>query len=192
MYRLPKGGGGGGNNNGNGNDLRSVASGVLTILGTVAFFASPLGGIVLAIANSFLLLLVLTPVVLTVAFRVWEKFNVVEGPCPGCGAPAKAIKGGTDTPSVCFNCGAFVKSSPDGKTVEFASEVDRNDVVVDAFEGGGYAAPRGTGSTIFDQLFSPTSPSPPEEKERQYRREQTVIDVEVEQDNDKEDRRFFQ
>ena len=55
MYNLPPGGGGGKN------DIADIAKGVATLLLTIGFFISPLGGLVLGLFNSFLVLLFVLP-----------------------------------------------------------------------------------------------------------------------------------
>lgn len=170
MYNLPpSGGGGGGGNSG----LREILTIVATLVGIVAFFASPLGGLFFAVLNSFVLLSLLLPVFLWIAFQGWQFFNTIEGPCPQCGAPVRVLKEG-DSPSICLNCGTFVQSTPDKSAIDFYREMDQ--VVVDE----GYTA------SIWDSLLSgpmgaTSAPNKsPQERQSQYRREQTIIDVEVE------------
>ena len=86
MYNLPPSGGGG--NNG----LKEIAMSALTLLGIVAFFASPLGGVFFFAVNSVFVLLLLIPVVGIISFNVWQYLNTIEGPCPSCGAPTRVVK----------------------------------------------------------------------------------------------------
>mmetsp|Transcript_388 Transcript_388/g.842 ORF Transcript_388/g.842 Transcript_388/m.842 type:complete len:306 (+) Transcript_388:1073-1990(+) len=163
------GGGGGGGNNG----LKEILASVGTLALIVAFFASPLGGLFFAVLNSFFVLSLVVPVLLWVAFQGWQFLNTVEGPCPQCGAPVRVLKE-NETPSICLNCGTFVQATPDKSGVEFYREEDQ--VIVDE----GYT------SSIWDSLLSgpmgarsaPTTRSA-KERESQFRREATIIDVEV-------------
>ena len=120
MYNLPPGGGGGGG--GGKNDIAEIAKGALSIALIIGFFVSPLGGLVLGLFNSFLVLLFLLPVVGGVGFQLWQKFNTVQAPCPNCGAQAVVMKNkGGDTlvdsapapQSICFSCGAILEPNAD-------------------------------------------------------------------------------
>jgi len=171
MYNLPPSGGGGGGGGNNG--LKEILASVGTLALIVAFFASPLGGLFFAVLNSFFVLSLVVPVLLWVAFQGWQFLNTVEGPCPQCGAPVRVLKE-NETPSICLNCGTFVQATPDKSGVEFYREEDQ--VIVDE----GYT------SSIWDSLLSgpmgarsaPTTRSA-KERESQFRREATIIDVEV-------------
>ena len=181
MYSLPPSGGNNNNNN-NDNGLQEIIYGVGSILALGLFFASPLGGIFFAITNSLLVLAFLLPFVGYVGFQIWQSINIVQAPCPNCGAPCSALKNG-EQPSLCLNCGAVVEASSDGQSIE----LQQQDVVVDE----GYS----TGS-IFDSLFgnmdpmmddeittvSTTKTTTVQDKESQYRRKNTVIDVDVTRD----------
>lgn len=170
MYNLPPSGGGGGRNS----DLRQILTSVATLAAIVAFFASPLGALFFAVLNSFFLLSLLLPVLGWIAFQGWLFFNTVEGPCPQCGAPVRVAKQ-DESPSICLNCGTFVQVTSDKSSVDFYTEEDQ--VVVDE----GYTA------SIWENIMSgpmgarsaPTR-SNPQERQARFRREQTVIDVEVE------------
>lgn len=151
MYNLPPGGGGGGG--GGKNEIADIAKGAFSILLTVAFFASPLGGLVLGIFNSFLVLAFVLPLVATVGFQVWQKVNTVQGPCPACGAPTTVMKSkndssvvdGTLSPqSMCFNCGAILQANEDNTGIDNVSGRKTIDDL---------NAPMGGGSSIFD-MFS--------------------------------------
>jgi hypothetical protein len=130
MYNLPPGGGGSGGGGGGKNEIADIAKGAVTILLTVGFFISPLGGLVLGIFNSFLVLLFVLPVVATVGFQLWQKINTVQGSCPNCGAPATVMKSKDDTsvidnaPSaqvLCFNCGAILQANADNTGINNVS-----------------------------------------------------------------------
>lgn len=194
MYNLPPGGGG----NNNKNDIGSIGKSALTVLGIIAFFASPLGGIFFAITNSILLLLFSIPVVAFIAFQVYQKTQTIEAPCPGCGAPTRVVKdfsvdGEGAMPNVCVSCGTFVKSSPDGKSVidmnANSNSIFNNDVILDPTEDGIYTQQQGGVSSPFESIVSDlmngatntgvSSEEQLKEKENQFRREQTIIDVEV-------------
>ena len=176
-YNLPPAGGGSGGGDDN-KDLQGILGGLGTIAAIGLFFASPLGSIFFAITNSLFLLALLIPVGGFVAFQGWQFFNTLEGPCPNCGAPVRILKD-TDQPSLCFTCGSVLQASSDQKTVEFAKE---NPVVGDNDGFGG-------AESIFDGLLNQNrqqqpgggvTGESPKVKESKFRREQTVIDVEVE------------
>jgi len=135
MYNLPPGGGGGG---GGKNDVGDIAKGALSIALTIAFFASPLGGIVLSIFNSFFVFLLVTPLVLTVGFQLWQKLNTVEAACPSCGVQVTVMKsqkaggsggvfdtGSAPTPmspqTMCFQCGAMLQANEDNTGINNVS-----------------------------------------------------------------------
>jgi hypothetical protein len=167
MYKLPPGGGG---NNDNG--LRELLGGVVTVAALALFFFSPLGSIFFAITNSLFLLAILLPVVGVVAFQAWRFLNTISGACPNCGAPVTVLKD-QNSPSVCLSCGSFVRASDDKSNIE----VIRGDASVDR----GFA-----GSTSIFDIFERGSSSPTvtgnDDKQSKYRRERTIIDVEVEDD----------
>ena len=170
MYNLPPSGGGDGNDG-----FKDILASVGTLALIVAFFASPLGGIFFALLNSFFVLSLVVPVILWIAFQGWQFLNTVEGPCPQCGAPVRVLKE-NESPNICLNCGTFVQATPDKSGVEFYREEEQ--VIVDE----GYT------STIWDDLLSgpmgarsaPTTKRSVQERESQFRRERTIIDVEVE------------
>lgn len=138
MYNLPPSGGGGG---GGKNEIRQILTSVATVVGIVAFFASPLGTIFFALLNSFVVLTLLFPVVLWAGFQGWQFFNTIEGPCPQCGAPVRVLKE-ENSPSICLNCGTFVQATADKSAVDFYREEDQ--VIVDE----GYTA------SIWDSLVN--------------------------------------
>lgn len=151
------------------NGLGDLATSALGLIGLVAFFVSPLGGIFFALFNSLVAFLFLAPVVGLVGFQGWKFFNTIDGPCPNCGAPCTVLK--DDSPSICLSCGTLVRSSVDKKSIEFSgSGMDvTNDSQNDIMSG------------FFDQFAGVSrSPPSPEEKKSTYRRETTIIDVEIE------------
>lgn len=168
MYNLPPSGGGNG-----GGGFRDILSGVVSLALIVAFFASPLGGLFFAVINSFFVLSLVLPIFLWIAFQGWQFFNTIEGSCPQCGAPVRVLKAEA-SPSICLNCGSFIVATPDKSAVDFYREKDQ--VIVDE----DYTA------SIWDSLISGpmgarSAPPTPQQRQAQLRREQTIIDVEVEE-----------
>ena len=119
MYNLPPGGGGGKDN-----DIAEIAKGALSIVLTIAFFLSPVGGFVLGIFNSFLVLLILLPLVGLVGFQIWQKTSTIQAPCPSCGTEISVLKNKARDglvesdafmmpPSRCMVCGAFIEANAD-------------------------------------------------------------------------------
>lgn len=181
MYNLPPSGGGGGKND---NVISQVLGGALSIGAIVLFFASPLGSIVFAITNSLFLLALITPILLTIAFQVWQALNTVEGPCPNCGAPARVLKQ-VEQPSICLNCGSILQVSPDLKEIELSSPTRRqsgNFIDIDS--------PGAAGGSIFDIFGGAGAPQQQptraqvQEKGQKFKRESTIVDVEVTKDDD--------
>ena len=124
MYNLPPGGGDGGGDGGGGkNDIATIAKGAFSIFLIVGFFISPLGGLVLGIFNSFLVLLFLLPVIATVGFQIWQSLNILTGECPNCGAPATVMKQKKERqqPSMCFNCGVKLQANDDNTEINNVS-----------------------------------------------------------------------
>lgn len=147
----------------------------MTIVALVAFFVSPLGGIFFTIFNSFVALAFITPVLLFVAFQTWQTFYTFDGPCPNCEATVKVLK--DQQPTICLNCGAIVQSNANGNAIELAPQdgVIGNDPDSDSIESL-------LGSLMgFSEAAQPTK-STPEERQQKFRREQTIIDVEVDKD----------
>jgi len=183
MYNLPPGGGGGKN------EIADIAKGAFSILLTIAFFASPLGGIVLGVFNSFLVLLFVLPLVATVGFQVWQKINTVQAPCPVCGVTTTVMKSKNDsnvvdnspTPqSLCFSCGAVLQANEDNTGINNVS----GRKTIDDLNG-----PMGARSSIFDILTTnewPTATSKTTENSFSNKKEKSVeidknaaIDVDV-------------
>ena len=148
------------------NGLQEILVGALSIAGLIAFLASPLGGLFFAALNGVLALVLLTPLLLIFAFNVWQFFNTTEGNCPSCGAPIRVLKDGS--PSICLSCGSILESSTDG-SIDFvpggSSDIFEQE---NSFFGG----------FLGDSLGSSRQS---EEKKGQYRRERTIIDVDVEE-----------
>ncbi|CAB9522477.1 expressed unknown protein [Seminavis robusta] len=187
QYNLPPSGGGGGGKDDN--VVTQVIQGGLTIGAIVLFFVSPLGGIFFAITNSLFLLALITPVILTIAFQVWQSLNTIEGTCPNCGAPKQRVVKDPAQPGLCFNCGSIIQASPDLQSIELSTVNSRGGGFVDMDQPGA-GSPAGS---IFD-IFgaggpqAPTTPQQPttdevKTKENKFRREQTIIDVEVNKDD---------
>jgi hypothetical protein len=171
-------------NKGPGDGLGSLASTLITLGLTVAFFLSPIGAFVLSIFNSLVLLAFLTPLLAVAGFNLWQLLNTVSGPCPSCGAPVTVRKrssssGSTQTlfeesPSLCFNCGAVVTASEDNQRIDIDSSLDPMSGI----------ANQGFLESLFSSTQRTASPSAnsAEEKAKQFRRDLTVIDVDVSAD----------
>lgn len=148
MYNLPPSGGGGGKD-----DIANIAKGAFSIALIVGFFISPLGGLVLGLLNSFLVLIFVLPLVATVGFQVWQKVNTISGVCPNCDAPATVLKqkrsnsNDVDTAipqqSICFNCGAVLQSNSENTEINNVS--GRTNIDDLSSEGAG-------GTSLFDIL----------------------------------------
>jgi hypothetical protein len=126
MYNLPPSPGGGGGKD----DIVNIAKGASSIALVVGFFISPLGGLVLGLLNSFLVLIFVLPLIATVGFQVWQKVNTISGVCPNCGSPATVIKqkssnNDVDTAipqqTMCFNCGAVLQANSDNTEINNVS-----------------------------------------------------------------------
>eukprot|EP00565_Helicotheca_tamesis_P009416 CAMPEP_0185740240 /NCGR_PEP_ID=MMETSP1171-20130828/37346_1 /TAXON_ID=374046 /ORGANISM="Helicotheca tamensis, Strain CCMP826" /LENGTH=254 /DNA_ID=CAMNT_0028412039 /DNA_START=130 /DNA_END=894 /DNA_ORIENTATION=+ len=179
MYNLPpSGGGGGGGGGGPLNDLKQILPGVLTVIGLVAFFASPLGGIFFAITNSLLLISFLTPVILLVGFQLWQTFNTISGPCPNCSAPVRVLKNDDGQPSICLNCGSFVRADVDKNGIELCNSPDD---VMNSGAGGLFSDLFGGGGMFDTQdVQDVSSTTTTNTREQKQKRERTIIDVDVE------------
>jgi hypothetical protein len=148
-----------------------LASSLLTVGLTVAFFLSPIGSFVLGLFNSLLLLSILLPVLGVAAFNAWQYFNTITGPCPSCGATVTVAKRQSGefsaSPSLCLNCGAVIRASDSNEEIDLEGGQDMT-----------------SSQGFFDSFFStPSIGVTPQEKSdagKRARREQTVIDVEVE------------
>lgn len=160
------------------NEASALVTSVLTLAGIVLFFVSPLGGIFFAIFNSLLVLSIAIPLTAIVAFQVWQYFNTVEGPCPNCGAPLRVVKswGVEATPSICLNCGSVVQASDDNERIDMVQVGIPSEE--DAISGMSFwDGLWGGGTTRRSSSVTPT------DKGERYRRETTIIDVEVEEED---------
>lgn len=194
MYNLPPSGGGGGGDSG----LADIAKGVLALVLVIGFFASPLGGLVLGLFNSLLLLSILTPIILGIGFQAWQYFNTIEAPCPSCSTPIKAFKTNTETgeavPTVCYNCGAILQANYDNTAIDNISGrksvVDDDDFassmnsIFDIF-GGREGSSDSPGMTTTTTTTTVIEEKTKQDQRSRQKREQTVIDVEIEDDSTK-------
>eukprot|EP00567_Pseudictyota_dubia_P017083 CAMPEP_0197435996 /NCGR_PEP_ID=MMETSP1175-20131217/3475_1 /TAXON_ID=1003142 /ORGANISM="Triceratium dubium, Strain CCMP147" /LENGTH=274 /DNA_ID=CAMNT_0042965163 /DNA_START=142 /DNA_END=966 /DNA_ORIENTATION=+ len=189
MYNLPPSGGGGGGGRGPFDELKAILPGVLTIVGFLAFLASPLGSVFFFVTNSLLALAFLTPVVLLVGFQLWQFFNTTEGPCPSCGTPVRTLKDDGGNPTICLNCGSLVRASADGDGLELCNDPESmfaqdggmfggGGLFEDLFGGGGVTGP---GDTVVTTTTT-TTVTEEERRKDETRRQRTVIDVDVEVD----------
>jgi hypothetical protein len=187
--QLPPSGGGSNSNS----EWKSIGMSVLSIAGVFAFFASPLGGIVFALFNSLLLLVVLLPLIGIVAFQVWQATSTIEGACPSCGAPARVPKNDASalesTPGLCLNCGSILQATLDNSRIELVGPLGggavNEEAPAAAFWDSLFAGATGSNSpasTPVRSTSSTTTTTSSTSKGDQYRRERTVIDVEVEED----------
>jgi hypothetical protein len=176
MYNLPGGGG-----RGKGNGVVDIMTGAATIVLIVTFLASPLGGVVLGLFNSFLVLLFVLPLVASVGFRVWQSLNTISGTCPNCGSPATVLKTNKDgiaTPTLCFSCGAILQSNIDNSGIDNVSgRISLDDSSSGSIGGNPFF-------DVFTDRISTATITNQDGKERK-RRETTIIDVDVEEDEDK-------
>ena len=201
MYNLPPPGG---NKNNNNNELTDIVKGILGIVGLSLFFSSPLGGVFFAITNSIFALLFLSPFILYVGFQIWQVLNTFEAPCPNCGAPNRVTK--DSNVLLCTNCGTFIRANPDGETIDLVGN-SMNDSGGGLFGGAGgglfgslfdemvnqdpsmiNSDPFGTeSSSLFGEQFnSPKTTSKDmsvDDKAKKFKREQTIIDVEVDEED---------
>jgi hypothetical protein len=159
--------------------------GVFAIVLVVAFFASPLGVLVLGLFNSFLVLLFVLPLIASVGFNIWQNLVTIKSTCPSCGAPVIVLKRNKDTdianPTLCFNCGAVLQANYDNSGVENISGKTGIDDLS--------TAPLSTNS-IFDMFTTErvttttATATKKDDTRRKLRRETTVIDVEAEDEDD--------
>ena len=169
------------NNNNNNNNGSELVGGIVSLLALFAFFVSPLGGIFFSIVNSFVAFLFLTPLVLFVAFQVWQTLFTFDGPCPNCNASVKVLK--DQQPTICLTCGSFVQSNAKGNGIDFAPQ---NDVVLDDADGISDSSIESLLSGLLggfgEQQQQQQQQSTSVERQQQFKREQTVIDVEAKKD----------
>jgi predicted RNA-binding Zn-ribbon protein involved in translation (DUF1610 family) len=165
-YKLPP-------SNKNDDGLGEVLGGVFALLAVIAFFASPLGAIFFALFNSLVALAFILPVGAIVAFQAWQFLNTTQGACPSCSAPIRVLKDGS--PSLCLNCGSVVQSR-DGiiALVSGNSNVfEEEDSLFGGFLDNAWGSSR-----------QPSSADTKEQVEK-YKRERTIIDVVVEEDDER-------
>lgn len=183
MYNLPPG-----NNNNNGpGDILKGALGLVLVIG---FFASPLGGLVLGLFNSFLVLSLVLPAIGTLVFQGWQYFNTISGTCPNCGAPARVLKTnkeGEASPSLCFNCGAVLQANYENTAID--NVTGRKSVMDDNFgspsggsifdifggEPSSYTSTTTTTTTIYEE-------ETPSSKKKSNIKKDMIIDAEIEDD----------
>lgn len=166
-------------------DWQSVVGGVLAIVGVIAFFASPLGGVAFTIFNSLLLLSILAPLFAFVGFQLWMSSNTIEGSCPQCGAAVRVVKNqGTSesTPNICLNCGTIVQASWDNQRIEM---VTLEQSIDESSESSIW------GENVWNMIGIRNPASVSRENDtlstQLPRRGMTIIDVEV-QDNQKDEK----
>jgi hypothetical protein len=169
MYNLPPSGGGGG-----GPRVGDVVRGALGIALILAFFASPLGGLVFGLFNSLLVLSFVLPLVVSVGYQVWVSLSTISGTCPNCGVPARVIKADKDgiaSPSLCFNCGAILQANDDNTGIENITGRRAIDDI----------SPMGGGNSLFDVFTRTTTTTTTTSIDESGKRKKqtTVIDVDV-------------
>jgi hypothetical protein len=205
MYNLPPGGGGGGKK-----DISEILQGVGGIALTVAFFASPLGGIVFGIFNSFLVLAFTLPLVGVVAFQGWQYFYTIEGDCPSCAAPTRVLKTNKETgdapPNICYNCGATLQANYDNSGIE--NITGKNSVddlssppfgagsIFDIFGGGpsdrSTSTSKSTRSTSSSTRTRSTIVEDDDLQEKKFRRDNTIIDAVIDAEIEGKEEKPFQ
>jgi len=176
-YSLPPGGGGKPDPK---DAISSVITPILTIIGTVLFFLSPLGSIFFAITNSIVLLLFLLPFLATIGFQGWQYFYTIEAPCPSCNSPARVLKDDDTGPNICLSCGSLLRVNLEKDGVELCNDpsdiYDDNSRVssfFDLFTGG---VDNDGGLFQGDNVDTSTTATSKKDKDR---REGTIIDVDV-------------
>jgi hypothetical protein len=202
MYNLPPGGGGGGKK-----DISEILQGVGGIVLTVAFFASPLGGIVFGIFNSFLVLAITLPLVGVVAFQGWQYFYTLEGECPSCAAPTRVLKTNKETgdasPTICYNCGAILQANYDNSGIDNITGKNSVDDLSSPFGAGSLFDIFGSGSSDTTSTTSSSTRSTSTSsrstivedddlQEKKYRRENTIIDAVIDAEIEGKEEKPFQ
>jgi len=181
-------------------ELRGILQTVAVGVGLVAILASPLGAVIFAIFNSILVLSIALPILAVVAFQLWQYYYTVGGRCPQCGAPVRVLKQGRDeidpTPSVCLNCGSLVQATADNQSVVLTpktstAEAAGSSAAAAAFWqdwlgglGGGASNSNPDAPTVISTK-SATPSSSSDNVRKQRNREQTVIDVQVEREDER-------
>ncbi|OCQ97619.1 hypothetical protein AMR42_16875 [Limnothrix sp. PR1529] len=95
----------------------------LLILGAIGLLNAIGLGVVVQAIGWLLLLVILTPIVLSVVGLWWLRHNLVAGPCPTCGYPVTTLRGFS---SNCPNCGTPLSGL--GQTVQRQSAPGTIDV----------------------------------------------------------------
>jgi hypothetical protein len=185
-------------------ELDPIFTTVLSFVGVVAFFASPLGGIFFAITNSLFVLALLLPVTAVVGFQAWQYFNTITAPCPSCGAPVQVVKWTEiePSPSLCGNCGSVVQANAANNGIDFTGQgpgtvgddSDGASLLDMLFGGGGGNNNNNGGGGGVQQRRSgdDASGSGPKSAEQRYKREATIIDIDVQAEDDDGDNKPFQ
>ena len=179
MYNLPPGR--------NENDLGDLLKLAGTLILTVAFFVSPLGGILLGVLNSFFLLTILLPIMGGVGIAAWQYFNTFTGACPNCGAPVRVLKSkdGSADPSICFTCGSILQANYDNSGIDNITgrnsleDISRGN---SPFGGGGIFDIFGGAPTSVSTTTTTVVKEDRGSQKSKIRRESTIIDVEVDED----------
>lgn len=179
-------------------ELLKIGSSMLTVLGIIAFFVSPLGGVFFTIMNSFIALTILLPILGFVGFQIWSYFNTVTGTCPNCQAPVRIMKENNNneffTPvNICFNCGTILQAK-DNQIYIANTQQQPKSTFEEEFsgwfrtnnsEGEGYSS--NSQSSLFDAFGRKSGneddASPPT-KANPRKPSTTIIDVEVQTEND--------
>mmetsp|Transcript_21066 Transcript_21066/g.43043 ORF Transcript_21066/g.43043 Transcript_21066/m.43043 type:complete len:248 (+) Transcript_21066:110-853(+) len=173
-YNLPPSGGG----RGPGSDIKDLLPVILTTAGIALFFLSPLGGIFFAVTNTLFALAIITPFVGYAGLQVWQAFNTISGVCPNCGAPVRVLKDDSGQPSLCVNCGSLVRSNRNNDGIELCNDPSgvMGGSLFDQLFGGAGGFERSAAQQVIDE------PTGTESKASKAKREQTIIDVDVESD----------
>jgi len=193
-------------------DLTEILKLAGSLLVGVLFFISPLGGLVLGIFNSIFLLVLFLPILATIGFSTWQYFNTISGTCPNCGSPVTVLKnpqggGGISSttmanaqPSICFNCGSILQANYDNTGIE--NITGRNTIQdLEGSMSGGFldslfgrpssssSASSGwmdaTTAASSSSTTTKTTSSSPSQQQKRVEREATIIDVEIDDDDDK-------
>ena len=202
----PSGGGGGGNNN---NDIGGILRSALSVGLTIGFFLSPIGGFVLRIFDSVLVLSIVLLASAFLGWTIWVSLNTIEGQCPSCGFPVRVYKSsnkdvytdmdktGTvtdlfsdirDSPKPCLNCGAMLRASDDNTAIENVSgRTNIDDLSSMNGPGGGPSFfdffSETTTSTTTKTVDGNVPPTTPSNKKKNRKDDTGFIDVDVIQDD---------
>jgi hypothetical protein len=178
-YNLPPGGSGG--SGGPGDKIMEFITPVLTIGAVVLFFMSPLGGIFFAITNSLFILALITPIVIGVGFNVWQSLYTIEGACPNCGSPARVLKDEEAGPNVCLACGQLIRATVDKDGIELCN--NPNDIFDEKSRVSSFFDIFTSDRSVYEETTTTTTVVDAAQKRKdQTRREQTIIDIDVDKD----------